>query len=55
MKELEVLKNTSESKMWLRDLKEFEKHYDKYLIEREDRLYGKVTKRKKKIKIKKKA
>lgn len=54
MKQLELLKNTSESKMWLRDLKDFEKHYNKYLIEREDRMYGKVTKRKKKIKIKKK-
>jgi len=46
------LRETSETKMWLRDIKMFEKEYEKYLIERSDRLFGKKTK--KKIKIKKK-
>ena len=45
MKELEVLQKTSERKMWLTDLKQFEKLYDKYLVERHDRVFGKVTKR----------
>jgi len=52
MNELEILKNISESKMWFNDIKKFEKDYDRYLIEREDRLFGKKTK-KKKIKLKK--
>ena len=55
MKELEVLQKTSERKMWLTDLKEFEKLYEKYLTERHDRVFGKATKRKiKKLKFKKK-
>jgi len=54
MKELEVLKKTSERKMWLTDLKQFEKLYDKYLVERQDRVFGKVKKKKvKKMKFKK--
>ena len=54
MKELNVLKKTSERKMWLTDLKEFEKLYEKYLINRNDRVFGKPLKKKtKKIKFKK--
>ena len=53
MKELEVLKKTSEKKMWYNDLKRFEKAYDDYLFNREDRVFGKKTKKKKK-KVKKK-
>jgi hypothetical protein len=55
MKELEILKKTSEKKMWYNDLKKFEKAYDDYLISREDRVFGKKTKKKmKKLKFKKK-
>ena len=55
MKELEVLKKTSERKMWMKDLKEFEKAYESYLVDREDRVFGKKTKKKvKKMKFKKK-
>ena len=55
MKELEVLKKTSERKMWMKDLKEFEKAYEIYLVDREDRVFGKKTKKKvKKMKFKKK-
>ena len=54
MKELEILKNTSERKMWLTDLKQFDKLYEKYLINRQDRVFGKVKKKKiKKLKFKK--
>ena len=55
MKELEVLKNTSEREMWMTDLKQFEKLYGKYLVERQERVFGKVKKRRvKKMKFKKK-
>ena len=55
MKELEILQKTSERKMWLSDLKQFEKLYEKYLIDRQDRVFGKVKKKKiKKMKFKKK-
>tara|TARA_B110000444_G_scaffold261032_1_gene310633 strand:+ start:2164 stop:5634 length:3471 start_codon:yes stop_codon:yes gene_type:complete len=54
MKELEILKETSETKMWIRDIKMFEKEYEKYLIDRKDRLFGKKTKKKIKIKNQKK-
>jgi DNA topoisomerase-2 len=54
MKEFEILKNTSERKMWLTDLKQFDKLYEKYLINRQDRVFGKVKKKKiKKLKFKK--
>jgi hypothetical protein len=29
---LKILKGTSETKMWLRELAEFEKHYNKFLV-----------------------
>ena len=48
MKDLEVLKNTSEKKMWYNDLKKFEKAYNDYLVNREDRVFGKKTKKRKK-------
>jgi DNA topoisomerase-2 len=55
MKELEVLNKTSERKMWMKDLKDFEKAYSSYLENRTDRVFGKKTKKKvKKMKFKKK-
>tara|TARA_Y100001970_G_C14256115_1_gene875521 strand:- start:4712 stop:8191 length:3480 start_codon:yes stop_codon:yes gene_type:complete len=55
MKELEKLKKTSEKKMWYNDLKQFEKAYEVYLVNREDRVFGKKSKKKvKKCKKKKK-
>ena len=40
--------------MWYTDLKKFEKEYEKYLVNREDRVFGKKTKKKtKKMKFKK--
>jgi len=54
MIELEKLEKTSEKKMWYNDLKQFEKAYDTYLVNREERVFGKVKKVKKVKKFKKK-
>ena len=51
MKELEKLEKTSEKKMWYNDLKQFEKAYETYLVNREERVFGKKGKKKmKKVK-----
>tara|TARA_B100000795_G_scaffold269744_1_gene260173 strand:+ start:1653 stop:5099 length:3447 start_codon:yes stop_codon:yes gene_type:complete len=54
MTELEVLGKITEKKMWYTDLVNFEKAYKIYLLNREDRVFGKKKKKKKKMKFKKK-
>jgi len=55
LEEYKQLNKTSIETMWLKDLDKFEDQYDKYCIEREDRLIGKKSKKKTKKKKKVKA
>ena len=54
LEEYKKLNKTSIQELWLEDLEQFEKGYDKYCIERKDRLVGdgKSKKKKKKKKVK---
>ena len=51
--ELETVKETSIQKMWLRELRTLEKHYEQYKIDRANRSKGLSAKKKKKKKVKK--
>ena len=53
LQEYKKLNKTSIQELWLDDLNEFEKVYDKYCVERRDRLVGDGKSKKKKKKKKK--
>ena len=53
LEEYKKLNKTSIQELWLEDLEQFEKGYDKYCVERKDRLVGDgKSKKKKKKKVK---
>jgi len=51
--ELNIVKETTIQKMWLRELRTLEKEYEQYKIDRVNRSKGLTTKKKKKKKVKK--